>query len=58
MQFTVKTKDDLKNLIADLNNQDYVSSLEGELDHQALVNLFNEEERTGPDAVGVAKLNI
>lgn len=58
MQLNIKTKDDLKSLIADLNNQDYLSNLESEIDNQELVDLFNDKEHTGPDAIGVVKLNI
>lgn len=58
MQFNVKTKQDLQNLISDLNNKDYIGKLEAELDQEELVDMFNDEEHTGPDAVGIVKLKI
>jgi len=56
MQFNVKTKQDLQNLISDLNNSDYVISLEADIDHQKLVDLMDNEEWNGSQAVGVAPL--
>lgn len=56
MQFNVKTKEDLQNLIADLNNSDYVSKLEADIDHQELIDVMNGESWNGTEAIGVAKL--
>lgn len=56
MQFNIKNKLDLQNLISDFNNPEYIGKIEAEIEHQELVNLMDNEEWNGSQAVGVAPL--